>query len=62
MTKNMLTVSRLAKSLNLSRTTVLYYEKQGLLKPRFIAENGYRWYGESDPSQNNGQHFPLKIT
>jgi DNA-binding transcriptional MerR regulator len=48
MTKNMLTVSRLAKSLNLSRTTVLYYEKQGLLKPRFIAENGYRWYGESE--------------
>ncbi|MCG2609572.1 MerR family transcriptional regulator [Acinetobacter sp. SM34] len=48
MTKNMLTVSRLAKSLNLSRSTVLYYEKQGLLKPRFIAENGYRWYGESE--------------
>ncbi len=44
----MLTVSRLAKKLGLSRTTILYYEKQGLLKPSLIAENGYRWYGESE--------------
>lgn len=44
----MLTVSRLAKKLGLSRTTVLCYEKQGLLKPSLIAENGYRWYGESE--------------
>ena len=44
----MLTVSHLAKKLGLSRTTILYYEKQGLLKPSLIAENGYRWYGESE--------------
>ncbi len=44
----MLTVSRLAKKLGLSRTTILCYEKQGLLKPSLIAENGYRWYGESE--------------
>lgn len=44
----MLTVSRLAKKLGLSRTTILYYEKQGSLKPSLITENGYRWYGESE--------------
>lgn len=44
----MLTVSRLAKKLGLSRTTILYYEQQGLLKPSLIAENRYRWYGESE--------------
>ncbi|USI87056.1 MerR family DNA-binding transcriptional regulator [Acinetobacter johnsonii] len=48
MMETMLTVSRLAKKLGLSRTTVLCYEKQGLLKPSLIAENGYRWYGESE--------------
>ena len=48
MMETMLTVSRLAKKLGLSRTTILYYEKQGLLKPSLIAENGYRWYGESE--------------
>lgn len=44
----MLTVSRLAQHLGVSRTTVLYYEKQGLLQPSMIAENGYRWYGERE--------------
>ncbi|WP_081408300.1 MerR family DNA-binding transcriptional regulator [Acinetobacter sp. BMW17] len=48
MMETMLTVSRLAKKLGLSRTTILCYEKQGLLKPSLIAENGYRWYGESE--------------
>ena len=38
----------LSEKLGLSRTTILYYEKQGLLKPSLIAENGYRWYGESE--------------
>lgn len=48
MMETMLTVSRLAKKLGLSRTTILYYEQQGLLKPSLIAENRYRWYGESE--------------
>lgn len=48
MMETMLTVSRLAKKLGLSRTTILYYEQQRLLKPSLIAENGYRWYGESE--------------
>jgi len=44
----MLTISKLAKRLNISRTTVLYYEKEGLLSPKYRAENGYRWYGEKE--------------
>lgn len=32
----------------LERTTILYYEKAGLLYPSFIAENGYRWYGNKE--------------
>ena len=42
----MLTVSQLANRLSLSRTTILYYERQGLLTPSYRSENGYRWYGE----------------
>lgn len=42
---NMLTISQLAKKYKLSRSSILYYEKVGLLKPKFFADNGYRWYG-----------------
>lgn len=48
MITSMLTVSQLAKRHNVSRTTILYYEKVGLLHPTFIAENGYRWYGNEE--------------
>ncbi len=41
----MLSVSQLAKQHNLSRTTILYYEKKGLLLPLTRSANGYRWYG-----------------
>ena len=41
----MLTVSQLAKQFHLSRATVLYYEKEGLLAPAYRSDNGYRWYG-----------------
>lgn len=44
----MLTVTQLAKACNISRTTVLYYERVGLLKPANRSENGYRWYGEKE--------------
>ncbi len=43
----MLTIGQLAKALNLSRTTLLYYEKQGLLAASQRAENGYRYYDEA---------------
>lgn len=42
----MLTVTKLAKKFDISRTTVLYYEREGLLVPAFRSDNGYRWYGE----------------
>jgi len=47
----MRTVSELAKHFHLSRTTILYYERIGLLSPSFRAENGYRWYGDKEVSR-----------
>jgi len=47
----MLTVSKLAKKYSLSRTTILYYEKEGLLMPASRSDNGYRWYGEKEIKQ-----------
>ncbi len=44
----MLTVSRLAKKFDISRATVLYYEREGLLKPALRSDNGYRWYGDTE--------------
>jgi len=44
----MLTVSKLAKQFDLSRTTILYYEKEGLLLPASRTDNGYRWYGKTE--------------
>lgn len=42
----MLSVSQLAKKYGISRATVLYYERKGLLKPTSRSDNGYRWYGQ----------------
>ncbi len=44
----MLTVTQLARECGISRTTILYYEKEQLLLPTCRGENGYRWYGESE--------------
>lgn len=44
----MLTVTQLAKKCGISRATVLYYEKEGLLAPTLRSDNGYRWYGEKE--------------
>lgn len=44
----MLTVSRLAQRCGLSRSTLLYYESIGLLKPAARSAAGYRRYGEKD--------------
>ena len=43
----MLTVTQLAKAYNISRTTILYYERAGLLL-NCRSDNGYRWYGEKE--------------
>ncbi len=44
----MLTVTQLAKRCNISRATILYYERQGLLLPTLRSNNGYRWYGDGE--------------
>ena len=44
----MLTVTQLARKYGISRTTVLYYEREKLLLPKTRSENGYRWYGEPE--------------
>jgi len=43
-----LTVTRLARACGLSRTTVLYYESIGLLKPGLRSAGNYRLYSEKD--------------
>ncbi len=42
------TVTKLARACSLSRTTVLYYEKIGLLGPARRSEGNYRLYSVSD--------------
>ena len=44
----MLTITKLAKQFGLSRATILYYEKIGLLEPANRSSNEYRWYGEKE--------------
>ena len=44
----MLTVTQLARQCGISRATILYYEREGLLCPSHRSENGYRWYGEKE--------------
>lgn len=44
----MLTITELAKQCDISRTTVLYYEREGLLKPASRTANGYRTYGQKE--------------
>ncbi|MCG8485200.1 MAG: MerR family transcriptional regulator [Clostridia bacterium] len=39
-------IGDLTKKFNLSRSTILYYDKLGLLKPAKRAENNYRLYDE----------------
>ena len=43
-----LTVTRLARACGLSRSTVLYYESVGLVKPARRNSGNYRVYGERD--------------
>ncbi len=44
----MLTVTELASTCGISRSTLLYYERHGLLAPALRSENGYRWYSENE--------------
>jgi DNA-binding transcriptional MerR regulator len=42
------TITAFAKRFGLSRSTLLYYDRIGLLKPTGHSEAGYRLYGEED--------------
>ena len=44
----MLSVSQIARRFGLSRTTILYYESCGLLKPAHRTSANYRLYGEKE--------------
>lgn len=44
----MITISQLAKRFRLSRSTLLYYDAQGVLSPCGRTAAGYRQYDEND--------------
>lgn len=44
----MLTISKLAKQAGIARSSLLYYERIGLLQPTLRGDNGYRWYGPDE--------------
>lgn len=43
--KTRLKVSEFARLCRTTRDTLLHYDRRGLLKPRHVGENGYRYYG-----------------
>ena len=47
----MITVRKLAESFGLSRTTLLYYDRIGLLHPEMRSRTGYRLYGDESVSR-----------
>ena len=46
-TKDYYTAGELAQLFRIPKQTMMYYDKKGLLKPAFIADNGYRYYAMS---------------
>jgi MerR family transcriptional regulator, thiopeptide resistance regulator len=47
----MTTIGRLSQAFGLSRSTLLYYDRIGLLQPSLRDENGYRRYSAADTSR-----------
>ncbi|MFT4302383.1 MAG: MerR family transcriptional regulator [Desulfovibrio sp.] len=43
-TKKLLKVGEFARLCHTTKETLLHYDRKGLLQPRYIAENGYRFY------------------
>ncbi|ALJ23037.1 MerR family transcriptional regulator [Lactobacillus gallinarum] len=39
-------IGDVAKMLNMTTRTIRFYDQKDLVKPKFIGENGYRYYGE----------------
>ncbi|SHG25493.1 DNA-binding transcriptional regulator, MerR family [Microbulbifer donghaiensis] len=48
MSNSMLTITAFARRFNLSRSTLLYYDRVGLLTPASTSDSGYRLYGERE--------------
>lgn len=48
MNKETYTSGQFAKMANVSLRTVRFYDKEGLLNPSFVGENGYRYYTKED--------------
>lgn len=44
----MKTIRQLANQFGLSRTTLLYYDRRGLLKPEYRTSSGHRFYSDKD--------------
>lgn len=44
----MIKITDLAKKFGITRTSILYYEREGVLMPAVRAANGYRWYGNNE--------------
>ncbi|WP_084448353.1 MerR family transcriptional regulator [Desulfovibrio inopinatus] len=44
MKKHLLTTGEFAKLCGTQKGTLLFYDKEGLLKPKHVSENGYRYY------------------
>ncbi|WP_246722773.1 MerR family transcriptional regulator [Aliikangiella sp. G2MR2-5] len=66
MPEKLLTISKVARKFSVSRTTLLYYEKEGVLLPASRSDNGYRWYGKKEVEQLalviNYRNFGLPIS
>lgn len=43
--KHLLKTGEFARLCRTTKETLLHYDRKGLLKPRHVAANGYRWYG-----------------
>ncbi len=44
----MLSIGQVAEQTNVSVRTLHYYDEIDLLKPSFVSESGYRYYGKDD--------------
>ncbi|MFR3298402.1 MAG: MerR family transcriptional regulator [Fusobacterium sp.] len=49
--KKFYTISEIAEFFNISRQTLIYYDKIDIFKPAFIDENGYRYYSRDQFSE-----------
>ena len=47
----MMTIGKLSKVFGFSRSTLLYYDKIGLIRPSARSKSGYRLYNDKDVSR-----------